>query len=62
MRETLQLTFKVVRDKSIKEAMVFAVYFSIFLLIVFEVRRQSVSLRSLRSLSLLIASDANMDQ
>lgn len=46
MREALQLTFKVVRDKSIKEAMVFTVYFAIFLLIAFEVSRPHVIAQS----------------
>lgn len=38
MREGLQLQYKIVRDKSIKEALLFAVFFSIFLAISLEVR------------------------
>jgi hypothetical protein len=37
VREGLQLIFKIVRDKSIKEALLFALYFGVFLLISFEV-------------------------
>lgn len=37
VREGLQLTYKIVRDKSIKEAAVFCVYFATFLLISYEV-------------------------
>ena len=38
VRELLQLQFKIVRDKSIKEAMLFGLYFAVFLLIAFQVR------------------------
>ncbi len=37
VREMLQLQFKIVRDKSIKEALLFGLYFSVFLLIAFQV-------------------------
>jgi hypothetical protein len=39
VRELLQLQFKIVRDKSIKEAMLFGLYFAVFLLVAFQVRR-----------------------
>jgi hypothetical protein len=37
VRELLQLQFKIVRDKSIKEAMLFGLYFAVFLLVAFQV-------------------------
>ena len=39
VREGLQLFFKIVRDKSIKEAIVFAAWLIVFLLISFAVQR-----------------------
>jgi hypothetical protein len=43
VREGLQLLYKIVRDKSIKEALLFMAYFGVFLLIAYAVRCVSPS-------------------